>query len=644
MEAPVTTIPVAACSGSDGATAAATAAAAAPLPPSSGSLPQAGGGDPPEMPAAAKGIESLDYDINATTLFEKDYSKQTHTERRIHITAQWIVCGVCGCLVGLLAFGIDVGSRQLQALKWRAAAAAFAVKHGHADDDPTAAVAWALLTLVAFSAALAMVAASLVLYGEPVAGGSGIPEVKAYLQGCRLRRFLRVTTLACKSVGVLCSVAAGLVCGKEGPMIHAGAIIAGGISQGSSKTLRWRTMLLKRFRNDHDKRDFVSAGAAAGVAAAFGAPIGGVLFALEEAATHWSQSLTWRTFFCALCSTATLNLCLSAIAQDGAIPGHLSHPGLITFGSFLDCQSHEWYNMYELGAFVVIGAASGVIGATFNELNRRLTLWRQAHLRSTRLRLLEAALVASLTAALAITLPLAVRSCTVANATRPAPPAMGAVGGGGDFGGEFGAAASLGAPFGAVGALGEPGEAQLPGAWGAAARDGPRGANGPVCVPPPSNPLQQQMHAVVCGEDVGGPRESAMVRLLLAEHEAGIKALFHLPGASQRDATHGVSPYVCLAFFLFSFGVGVITYGLALPSGLFVPCIMAGGALGRLIGELIGPQLGAASPGNYALMGAAGMLGGICRMTISITVIVVESSQMSRDPRSHAPLPHILHR
>ena len=80
---------------------------------------------------------------------------------------------------------------------------------------------------------------------------------------------------------MLFSVAGGLLVGKEGPMIHSGAIIGAGVPQFRTfavpKALRdWKIFNypITLFRNDKDKRDFVSAGAAAGVAAAFGAPIG----------------------------------------------------------------------------------------------------------------------------------------------------------------------------------------------------------------------------------------------------------------------------------------------------------------------------------------------------------------------------------
>ena len=54
-----------------------------------------------------------------------------------------------------------------------------------------------------------------------------------------------------------------------------------------------------------DRRNFISAGAAAGIASDFGAPVGGLLFAMEEVSTHWSMRLSWQVFFCCMVSAFT---------------------------------------------------------------------------------------------------------------------------------------------------------------------------------------------------------------------------------------------------------------------------------------------------------------------------------------------------
>ena len=66
----------------------------------------------------------------------------------------------------------------------------------------------------------------------------------------------------------------------------------------------------KYFRNDFEKRKLMSVGIAAGVSAAFGAPIGGSLFAYEisKPNSFWSFSLTWKVFFASTMSTFILSL------------------------------------------------------------------------------------------------------------------------------------------------------------------------------------------------------------------------------------------------------------------------------------------------------------------------------------------------
>lgn len=92
-------------------------------------------------------------------------------------------------------------------------------------------------------------------------------------------------------VGSICAVSSSLNVGKAGPMVHCGACIAALLGQGGSKKFGLTWKWLRFFKNDRDRRDLVTCGSAAGIAAAFRAPVGGVLFSLEEMAS-WYYYLT----------------------------------------------------------------------------------------------------------------------------------------------------------------------------------------------------------------------------------------------------------------------------------------------------------------------------------------------------------------
>ena len=70
-------------------------------------------------------------------------------------------------------------------------------------------------------------------------------------------------------------------------MVHTGACVASLLGQGGSKKYGLTWKWLRIFKNDRDRRDLVTCGSAAGIAAAFRAPVGGVLFALEEMASWY---------------------------------------------------------------------------------------------------------------------------------------------------------------------------------------------------------------------------------------------------------------------------------------------------------------------------------------------------------------------
>lgn len=120
--------------------------------------------------------------------------------------------------------------------------------------------------------------------------GSGVPEVKVILSGFVLHKFLGIKTLILKSFGLILAVSSGMSLGKEGPYVHIASCIGNILCR-----------IFDKYRNnDAKRREVLSASAASGVAVAFGAPISGVLFSLEEVSYYFSPKTLFRTFFCCI--------------------------------------------------------------------------------------------------------------------------------------------------------------------------------------------------------------------------------------------------------------------------------------------------------------------------------------------------------
>ncbi len=117
----------------------------------------------------------------------------------------------------------------------------------------------------------ALTSASLVKSFAPYAAGSGISEIKCIIAGFVMKGFLGFWTLLIKSICLPLAIASGLSVGKEGPSVHYAVCTGNVISKFFDKYKR----------NAAKTREILSACAAAGVAVAFGSPIGGVLFSLE---------------------------------------------------------------------------------------------------------------------------------------------------------------------------------------------------------------------------------------------------------------------------------------------------------------------------------------------------------------------------
>ncbi|XP_018426778.1 PREDICTED: chloride transport protein 6 [Nanorana parkeri] len=507
-----------------------------------------------------KDYESLDYDrcINDPYLEVLECTNRKKAKR--YEAVRWIMVFAIGVCTGLVQTVFLACCSSWTSVKFRWVVG---VESTVEECTDRGCLALSLLELLGFNLTFIFIATLFVLL-QPIAAGSGIPEIKCYLNGVKVPGVVRLRTLVCKVLGVLFGVSGGLFVGKEGPMIHSGAVVGAGLPQFQSISFQKIRFNFPYFRSDRDKRDFVSAGAAAGVAAAFGAPIGGTLFSLEEGSSFWNQGLTWKVLFCSMSATFTLNFFRSGILFSSW--GAFQVPGLLNFGEFKcsdsDKKCHLW-TVVDLAFFIIMGMVGGLLGATFNCLNKRLAKYRMrnVHPKPKLVRVCESLLISLVT-----TVIIFVSSMVLGECRKLSPPTN----------------------------------------WNSSI---------PMQVSS-SDEVNSSIKTFFCPNNT----YNDMATLFFNPQESAILQLFHQEGTFSPITLS----FFCSIYFLLS----CWTYGISVPSGLFVPSLLCGAAFGRLVANLLKSYLGLTHiySGTFALIGAAAFLGGVVRMTISLTVILIEST------------------
>ena len=211
----------------------------------------------------------------------------------------------------------------------------------------------------------------------PETAGSGMSQVKAVLARVPIPLDLRVALV--KTMGATLSLGSGLALGKEGPTVQIGAALAAQLS------------LWVPTSPEH-RRQLIAAGAGAGLAAAFDAPIAGVLFVVEELLQDVSGitlgTAILASFIGAVVSRVLGNRSLNLDLHDLAAPAT----------SFF---------VEEIPFYVILGVLAGLLGALFNQgVIASLTLNRNWIRRGVPLRVGLAGLVSGIVVSL---LPIAFR-------------------------------------------------------------------------------------------------------------------------------------------------------------------------------------------------------------------------------------------
>ena len=147
---------------------------------------------------------------------------------------------------------------------------------------------------------LGLIATSMGYFISPNSDGSGIPELKVVLSGINMYQFYDFNSLIGKTIGITCGIIGGISVGRAGPYIHIAGII--GIQM---LNINYFESIKSSFNG---KSMLLVCSAAAGITLSLGAPLGGVIFAIEQSSSVFLVNNLWKCFYVAMICIFTRNI------------------------------------------------------------------------------------------------------------------------------------------------------------------------------------------------------------------------------------------------------------------------------------------------------------------------------------------------
>lgn len=293
-------------------------------------------------------------------------------ERILSFAQNWLVLAAMGILIGLIAACLNIITAWLSSLRFGHCSTGLYLsesfccwgqEHGKCDTWKP----WTKFDILNYFIYIiicimfSMAAGCLVKFYSLAAAGSGISEIKCIVSGFAMKGFLGWSTLFIKGIGLPLAIGSGLSVGKEGPSVHYAVCVGNSVAK-----------LFSKYKKSASKaREFLTATSATGVAVAFGSPMGGVLFAMEEISSVFQLSTIMKSYFCALIGVGTL-----------ALVNPFRTGQLVMFEVLYDTNWHY----FEIPIYIVLGLFGGFYGIIVSKINIKVVSFRKRYLQNFALR------------------------------------------------------------------------------------------------------------------------------------------------------------------------------------------------------------------------------------------------------------------